>query len=177
MVWYGLKQGLRPLERLRREVLNRKRDDLSLIDGSKAPAEVRPLIDAVNDLLLRLKQMMAAQQRFVADAAHQLRTPFAGLKTQSELALRTNDPQQKQHALQHIHTSTEHGIRLVNQLLALARNEPGGQRPTRTSPLSISTSWRRNAPSTGYRWHWKRISISDLTIRRWWRRYWAMRTA
>jgi two-component system sensor histidine kinase TctE len=127
VVWYGLKQGLRPLERLRREVLNRKRDDLSQLDGGKAPAEVRPLIDAVNDLLERLKQVMAAQQRFVADAAHQLRTPFAGLKTQSELALRTNDPQQKQHALQHILTSTQHGIRLVNQLLALARNEPGGQ--------------------------------------------------
>jgi two-component system sensor histidine kinase TctE len=127
VVWYGLKQGLRPLERLRREVLNRKREDLSQLDGSKAPAEVRPLIDAVNDLLERLKQVMAAQQRFVADAAHQLRTPFAGLKTQSELALRTNDPQQKQHALQHILTGTQHGIRLVNQLLALARNEPGGQ--------------------------------------------------
>jgi two-component system sensor histidine kinase TctE len=127
VVWYGLKQGLRPLERLRNEVVNRRRDDLSELDGSQAPAEVRPLIDAVNDLLERLKQVIAAQQRFVADAAHQLRTPFAGLKTQSELALRTNEPEQKQHALEHIHTSTRHGIRLVNQLLALARNEPGGQ--------------------------------------------------
>ncbi len=138
VVWYGLKQGLRPLERLRREVLNRKRDDLSQLDGSKAPAEVRPLIDAVNDLLERLKQVMAAQQRFVADAAHQLRTPFAGLKTQSELALRTNDPQQKQHALQHILTSTQHGIRLVNQLLALARNEPGGQSANNFTALNLN---------------------------------------
>ncbi|HEY6093474.1 MAG TPA: ATP-binding protein [Gallionellaceae bacterium] len=127
VVWYGLKQGLRPLDRLRREVVNRKRDDLSQLDGSKAPAEVGPLIDAVNNLLERLKQVMAAQQRFVADAAHQLRTPFAGLKTQSELALRASELEQKQHALEHIHTSTQHGIRLVNQLLALARNEPGGQ--------------------------------------------------
>jgi two-component system sensor histidine kinase TctE len=127
VVWYGLKQGLRPLERLRHEVLNRKRDDLSQLDGSKAPTEVRPLIAAVNDLLDRLKQVMAAQQRFVADAAHQLRTPFAGLKTQSELALRTDDAEQKQRALQHILNNTRHGIRLVNQLLALARNEPGGQ--------------------------------------------------
>ncbi|MDH2916053.1 MAG: ATP-binding protein [Gallionella sp.] len=127
VVWYGLKQGLRPLDRLRHEVVNRKRDDLSQLDGSQAPAEVRPLIDAVNDLLERLKQVMAAQQRFVADAAHQLRTPFAGLKTQSELALRTNDAEQKQRALQHILNNTRHGIRLVNQLLVLARNEPGGQ--------------------------------------------------
>jgi two-component system sensor histidine kinase TctE len=127
VVWYGLKEGLRPLEELRHEVANRRRDDLSQLDVAKAPAEVRPLIDAVNNLLERLKQVMAAQQRFVADAAHQLRTPFAGLKTQSELALRSDEPERKQHALEHIHTSTQHGIRLVNQLLALARNEPGGQ--------------------------------------------------
>lgn len=138
VVWYGLKQGLRPLERLRREVLGRKRDDLSQLDGGSAPAEVRPLIAAVNDLLDRLKQAIAAQQRFVADAAHQLRTPFAGLKTQAELALRTSDPQQKQHALQHILTSTQHGIRLVNQLLALARNEPGGLSNQNFTALNLS---------------------------------------
>ncbi len=138
VVWYGLKQGLSPLERLRKDVLNRKRDDLSLLDGDKAPTEVRPLIDAVNDLLERLKQVMAAQQRFVADAAHQLRTPFAGLKTQSELALRSDDPKQKQHALEHIITSTKHGIRLVNQLLALARNEPGGQSMHNFSMLNLN---------------------------------------
>ncbi len=137
VVWYGLKQGLQPLERLRREVVNRRRDDLRQLDGGRAPAEVRPLIDAVNDLLERLKQVMAAQQRFVADAAHQLRTPFAGLKTQSELALRTNDPEQKQHALEHILTSTRYGIRLVNQLLALARNEPGGQSTNNFTSLNL----------------------------------------
>ncbi len=138
VVWYGLKQGLRPLERLRHEVVNRRRDDLSQLDGSKAPAEVRPLIDAVNDLLERLKQVMAAQQRFVADAAHQLRTPFAGLKTQSELALRTSDPERKQHALEYVLISTQHGIRLVNQLLALARNEPGGQGANNFTPLNLN---------------------------------------
>jgi two-component system sensor histidine kinase TctE len=138
VVWYGLKQGLRPLDRLRREVENRRRDDLSRLDESKAPAEVRPLIDAVNNLLERLKQVMAAQQRFVADAAHQLRTPFAGLKTQSELALRTDDPERKQHALKYIHTSTQHGIRLVNQLLALARNEPGGQGAENFSAINLN---------------------------------------
>ncbi|MDZ4200693.1 MAG: ATP-binding protein [Gallionella sp.] len=138
VVWYGLKQGLRPLERLRNEVVGRKRDDLSQLDGDQAPTEVRPLIDAVNDLLERLKQVMAAQQRFVADAAHQLRTPFAGLKTQSELALRNDDPQQKQHALEHILTSTQHGIRLVNQLLALARNEPDAQDTRSFAEVSLN---------------------------------------
>ncbi len=137
-VWFALKQGLAPLERLRLEVMQRKRDDLRQLDGSQAPEEVRPLIDAVNNLLERLKQVMAAQKRFVADAAHQLRTPFAGLKTQTELALREDDPQRKQHALRHILTSTRHGTRLVNQLLALARNEPGGQNTDGFRALDIN---------------------------------------
>ncbi len=126
-VWFALKQGLAPLERLRRDVVNRKRDDLHQLDSSQAPEEVRPLIDAVNNLLERLRLVMQAQQRFVADAAHQLRTPLAGLKTQAELALREDDSERKQHALKLILTSARHGTRLVNQLLVLARNEPGAQ--------------------------------------------------
>ncbi|HZW25910.1 MAG TPA: sensor histidine kinase [Gallionella sp.] len=126
-IWLALKQGLEPLERLRQEVVQRKRNDLSQLDGSLAPEEVRPLIDAVNDLLERLEQMMQAQQRFVADAAHQLRTPLAGLKMQAELAMRENDPERIHSALQNILTSSRHGTRLVNQLLVLARNEPGVQ--------------------------------------------------
>ncbi len=137
-IWFALKQGLAPLERIREEVSSRKRDDLSELDGSQAPEEVRPLIDAVNNLLDRLQLTMQAQKRFVADAAHQLRTPIAGLKTQSELALRTSDPEQKQQALEHIHTSTEHAIRLVNQLMVLARNEPGGQGTENFVPLDIN---------------------------------------
>jgi two-component system sensor histidine kinase TctE len=137
-VWYALKQGLEPLERLRQDVTLRHRDDLSRLDETRAPAEVRPLINAVNDLLDRLKQVMLAQQRFVADAAHQLRTPFAGLKTQTELALRENEPERKQYALQQILTSAMRGNHLVNQLLALARNEPGGQGAETFAPLDLN---------------------------------------
>ncbi len=127
VVWYGLKQGMMPLERLRREVAMRQRDDLSRLDETRAPAEVRPLIDAVNDLLERLKQAMRAQKRFIADAAHQLRTPLAGLKTQAELALREDDAELKRRTLEYLHTSARRSTHLVNQLLALARNEPDGQ--------------------------------------------------
>ena len=126
-VWYALKRGLMPLEHLRQEVAQRSRDDLSLLDEKKAPVEVQPLIEAVNDLLQRLKQVMESQKRFIADAAHQLRTPFAGLKTQAELALREVDPALVRHALRQILASAERCSRLVNQLLSLARNEPGGQ--------------------------------------------------
>jgi len=136
-VWYALSQGLAPLDRLQRKVKERRRDDLSPIDSREAPEEVRPLIDAVNDLLDRLRQAIEAQKRFVADAAHQLRTPIAGLKTQAELALRTEDPEQKQQALEHVLTSTRHGMRLVNQLMTLARNEPGGQGTENFQPLNL----------------------------------------
>lgn len=144
VVWYGVKQGLRPLEQLRREVLERRRDDLSRLDGSKAPTEVGPLIDAVNDLLERLKRVMTVQKRFLADAAHQLRTPFAGLKTQTELALRSDEAARKQHALERILISTRHGTRLVNQLLALARNEPGGESFDRFAPLDLNQLAQEN---------------------------------
>lgn len=137
-VWYALTQGLAPLNSLQRKVKERRRDDLSQIDGSEAPEEVRPLIDAVNDLLERLQQAMQAQKRFVADAAHQLRTPIAGLKTQAELALRTEDPEQKQQALELILSSTRHSMRLVNQMMTLARNEPGGQGTENFLPLNLN---------------------------------------
>ncbi len=126
-VWYALKRGLAPLEHLRQGVERRSRDDLALIEETRAPEEVRPLIRAVNELLQRLKQVVDSQKRFVADAAHQLRTPFAGLKTQAELALREQDPARKQHALEQILSGAERCNHLVNQLLALARNEPGAR--------------------------------------------------
>lgn len=125
-VWYALKRGLAPLEHLRQEVAERSRTDLRLLNESRAPDEVRPLIHAFNQLLQRLSQVLDSQKRFVADAAHQLRTPFAGLKTQSELGLRETDPDKMQAALRKIHASAERCNHLVNQLLALARNEPGG---------------------------------------------------
>lgn len=125
-VWYALKRGLAPLEHLRQEVAERSRTDLRLLSENQAPDEVRPLIQAFNQLLQRLSQVLDSQKRFVADAAHQLRTPFAGLKTQSELGLRETDPDKMQAALRKIHASAERCNHLVNQLLALARNEPGG---------------------------------------------------
>jgi two-component system sensor histidine kinase TctE len=126
-VWYGVGRGLAPLSTLRREIESRSHRDLSALPEEQAPQEVQPLIHAMNDLLARLGAAMSAQQRFIADAAHQLRTPIAGLKTQTELALRQVQLDDVQTTLRQLQTATEQSTRLVNQLLSLARAEPGAK--------------------------------------------------
>ncbi|MBI3937492.1 MAG: sensor histidine kinase N-terminal domain-containing protein [Betaproteobacteria bacterium] len=125
VVWYGIGRGLKPLTVLSRALRTRSHRDLSPLPEEHAPAEVRPVVRALNDLLARLGEALSAQQRFIADAAHQLRTPLAGMKTQTELALRHATSGDVRHALQQIHAATAHTAHLVHQLLALARAEPG----------------------------------------------------
>jgi len=137
-VWYGVGRGLAPLINLRKEIEHRSHRDLSALSEEQAPNEVRPLIHAMNDLLARLSAVLTAQQRFIADAAHQLRTPLAGIKTQTELALRQSQPGEAQATLRQLQTATEQSTRLVNQLLSLARAEPGAKREHATGPLDIA---------------------------------------
>lgn len=127
-VWFGVGIGLRALTSIRREIESRSHVDLSPIAETGAPTEVRPLVRAMNDLLSRLSAALAAQQRFIADAAHQLRTPVAALKTQAELATRQVRDGEVAVTLQHLHTAADHAARLVNQLLTMARAEPGSHR-------------------------------------------------
>ena len=121
LVWFGLTKGIAPLNELADAVRRRRRNDLSPIDVREAPEEVRPFVSAMNELVRRLEQSLLAQERFVADAAHQMRTPLAGLRTQAEFALRQRDPAGIEHAMRQIATGAEHATRVVNQLLALAR--------------------------------------------------------
>ncbi|HEY6772802.1 MAG TPA: ATP-binding protein, partial [Oxalicibacterium sp.] len=117
-------QGLAPLRKLQHEVGMRSHLDLSPIHATDVPGEVEPLVGAVNDLMTRVDAVLGFQERFIADTAHQLRTPVAGLKAHLELALRETDFTQVQRALGHLYTSAERLSRLVSQLLSLARNEP-----------------------------------------------------
>lgn len=123
LVWFGLSRGLRPLHRLRHTIEKRDPADLSPIATRRVPEELEPLVEAFNAMLLRMQNNFAVQQRFVADAAHQLRTPLTGLKTQAQLASRENDPAALRHALRQIATGVDRAGRLVNQLLTLARTE------------------------------------------------------
>ena len=125
IVWAGIRAGLAPLARLRHEVEKRAPGDLTPLKLDLAPTELRSLATALNDLLASVRHHMGAQQRFISDAAHQLRTPLAGLKSQTKLALEgATDPTQRAR-LQLLHQSASRGAHLVAQLLTLARAEPG----------------------------------------------------
>lgn len=124
LVWHVVGRALAPLSTLRDEIGNRSHRDLSALPEENMPMEVRPLIHAMNELLQRLSGALSSQQRFIADAAHQLRTPIAGLKTQTELALRQAPSGEAQATLKQLRSATEQATRLVNQLLSLARAEP-----------------------------------------------------
>lgn len=125
LVHYGVRRGLVPLDRLQHAVEQRSDRDLSAVPYEDAPREVQPLLRAMNDLLQRLRESIARQQRFTADASHQLRTPLAGLQTQAEMALRETNPAKIRHALDWIQASTVRLSHLLSQLLVLARVEPG----------------------------------------------------
>ncbi|MBX9905380.1 MAG: sensor histidine kinase N-terminal domain-containing protein [Burkholderiales bacterium] len=136
-IWFGLGLGLRALTSMRREIESRSHIDLSPIDEAGAPAEVQPLVRAMNDLLSRLSAALAAQQRFIADAAHQLRTPVAALKMQAELATRQVRDGEAAVTLQQLQTAADHAARLVGQLLTLARAEPGSHRSVMRQPVAL----------------------------------------
>jgi two-component system sensor histidine kinase TctE len=128
LLWFGVARGLSPLERLRAAVRERSHLDLSELDARGVPGEVQPLVAAMNDFMRRLGGVLEFQARFVADTAHQLRTPVAGLKAHIEVALRENTLQQTRAALAHLYTAAERLAHLVAQLLSLARNEPHSAR-------------------------------------------------
>ena len=123
-VWLGISRGLAPLGRLKEAVESRNPADLRPLSKENVPKEVKPLVMSINNLLHRLQEDRESQKRFLSNAAHQLRTPLAGLKTQTELALRQKDPDELMESLQHISTSAGRATRLAQQLLALARVEP-----------------------------------------------------
>ncbi|WP_020158377.1 sensor histidine kinase N-terminal domain-containing protein [Methylobacter marinus] len=120
----GLKRGLKPLHVLADEIAQRSPRDLSPIAETHVFLEVRTLTDTINDLLARLAAAIAAQQRFVANAAHQLRTPLAGLKLQAERALREQDLSAMKPALLQMQSSADRASHTITQLLVLAKSGP-----------------------------------------------------
>ncbi|MBL8351510.1 MAG: sensor histidine kinase N-terminal domain-containing protein [Burkholderiaceae bacterium] len=128
LVWFALARGIQPLNELQQRIRRRESNDLSPLSERDVPEEVAPLVGAINDLLGRLDDSMRSQKHFLADAAHQLKTPLAGLRMQAELAQREidageQDPKSLKRSLQQIAHSSERAAHMVNQLLAMARAE------------------------------------------------------
>ena len=127
LVWLALVQAIKPLNRLEERIRARDPDDLSPLDVEAVPLEVAPLVASVNDLLMRLKDSISTQKRFLADAAHQLKTPLAGLRMQADLAQREGaNAEDLKQSLRQIGRSSIRATHTVNQLLALARAESSG---------------------------------------------------
>ena len=131
LIWLGLARGLRPLSSLVQRIHRRRPGDLSPIPPGEVPTEVEPLISSINDLMRQVDRSLKGQQRFIANAAHQLRTPLAGIKMQTDLALRQAiaepDGPELRRSLEQMAVATRRLARMVNQLLALTRAEKGAQ--------------------------------------------------
>lgn len=143
LIWFGVRSGLRPLAALRQQLANRSTSDLRPLAVQGLTEEIQPVVEELNQLLLRLSDSLLAQRHFVADAAHQLRTPIAALQTQVELALRElQTPAQMTHFAA-ILSATQRLAHLVQQLLALARAEP--QNDSTVSTIDLATLVRELA--------------------------------
>lgn len=127
LAWFGVARALIPLGHLRSELLSRGPRDLRQLKDSAAPVEIVPVINAFNGLLDQLHDANTRQQRFLANAAHQLRTPLAGLQTHLELLLRRELSTEVRNELQQMHGATVRASRLANQLLALAKAESAAE--------------------------------------------------
>ena len=123
LAWLGVAHGLQPLEELRLELMRRAPRDLRPLSSTAAPVEIAPVVEAFNDLLSQVRDASTMQERFLANAAHQLRTPLAGLQMHLELLLRRELSPDVRGEVERMHGATVRASRLANQLLALARAE------------------------------------------------------
>ena len=126
LVYAGISRGLSPLRRLQAQLGDRRDPSVSAlapIEMTQAPQEVHALAGAVNQLLSAVRRSVTQEKRFLSDAAHQLRTPLAGLISQTELALLESDPQALQERLSKVLSGAQRSAHLVHQLLSLARTE------------------------------------------------------
>ena len=145
LMWWAVNRGLRPLYELRDQVSRRSRSDLSRIDVDLVPGELKPLIHAINEHTAQVARITSAQKQFVADAAHQLKTPLAILRTQADFASKQNDIAAVNEVLDDMRANAERVSRLVDQLLALNRAEAA-------APLLSELDLGELARTTTFEW-------------------------
>lgn len=140
LVWFAIGSGLKPLDALARLIRLREPNSLQPIVLSDLPQELEPVQAALNRMLEQLQQLLAREQRFIADAAHELRTPLAVLKIHAENAMQADDPAEREQALRHLGQGVERATRLISQMLILARLADDQQR--QRVPVALLQSCR-----------------------------------
>lgn len=138
VVWVVVGRGLRSLKRAAAEVARRSPAQLEPLRVADAPAEIRPLVDALNRLFERLRIAFERERRFIADAAHELRTPIAAIKTQAQVAADATDPEQRRRALANIVRGVDRATHLEAQLLTLARLDPEARASVQRRPVALA---------------------------------------
>lgn len=121
LIWLIASDGLRPLQRFAHRIARRSAERLEPLDEPGIPSELQPLTDAMNGLMQRLAEALGTERRFAADASHELRTPFAIIRTHAQIARRSTDPGERQAALDHLIQGVDRATRSISQLLTLAR--------------------------------------------------------
>lgn len=137
-IWLAVGNALSPLSAATTAVAARRPESLAPLEPGSAPAEVLPLIDALNALFVRIGHVLDGERQFTANAAHELRTPLAALKTQAQVALRAADDSQRRHALERVIAGVDRMTQLTEQLLMLARLDPAA-RPLPQRALDLET--------------------------------------
>ena len=138
LVWWVVSSSLAPVQRVRRQVAQRQADDLDEVSEAGLPDEVRPLVHELNLLFARVRAAFDAQKSFVADAAHELRTPLAALKLQVQGLQRASDDGTRELAVARLHAGIDRATRLVEQLLVLARHQASAAGGQRLQPVALS---------------------------------------
>lgn len=134
--WIGVRQSLRPLTSVASEVERRDASSMMPLASDGVPVEIRPLVTALNSLLLRLDASISSQRRFVADAAHELRTPLTALALQADLIEQAESPDERGEAIDALRNGIRRSSHLVGQLLTLARQEPEARKHFETLDLA-----------------------------------------
>lgn len=159
VVVQGVRSGLRAVNHVSKEIALRSADDLSRLQVEKLPSELGPLIRHTNELLDRLDDSMAAQRRFVGHAAHQLRTPLAGLRLESELMLSKELTPDIRERAERIKSVSDRMIRVGQQLLVLARVDPQASPQQHFVKLDLC-EWLRNI---GSQW-WHKAKLANINL-------------
>jgi two-component system OmpR family sensor kinase len=138
VLWWVVSTSFAPVSRVRRQVAERQADGLSEVSEAGLPDEIRPLVQELNLLFKRVGQAFEAQKSFVADAAHELRSPLAALKLQAQGLKRAADDAAREVAIGRLTAGIERATRLVEQLLVLARQQASAATGDRAQPVALA---------------------------------------